>query len=96
MNILHQIPTETKIKMELKKVLFNVTRDKVDSILQEFTARQIYPEWFLSPFSFLKIAFQPLLQMNRKSRKLKTKIYQEKRMIYSMNSLLSRSSFVPS
>jgi len=35
-------------------------------------------------------------KMNRKSRKLKTKIYQKKRMIYSMNSLLSRSSFVPS
>jgi hypothetical protein len=38
----------------------HITRDKIDSVLQEFTARQVYPEWFFFTIFFSKDRFSTI------------------------------------
>lgn len=37
----------------------HVTKAKIKEVVKEFVVRQVYPEWFRDPQSFLKIALQP-------------------------------------
>ena len=40
----------------IRRMYHHVTQDKVESLVQEFVARTMYPEWFYTPSSFLKVS----------------------------------------
>ncbi len=44
----------------VRRMYHHITRDKIDSVLQEFTARQVYPEWFFFTIFFSKDRFSTL------------------------------------
>ena len=79
----------------VRRMYHHITREKVASVLQEFAARQMFPEWFRSPSSFLEVALQPISRIVRKPGKPRANFYQVKEPISSTNCLLNGLSLVP-
>lgn len=50
----------------IRRMYHHVTREKIEEVLREFQARQMYPEWFLNPSSFLSVS---LTRIHRKTTK---------------------------
>jgi len=80
----------------IRRMYHHVTRDKVQGLVQEFTARSVYPKWFQSPVSFLEVAIKPLVRLTRKPGRPKTKIFPEKTAVFPMYSLENQLTCVPS
>lgn len=80
----------------VRRMYHHVTRDKMPSILIEFTSRQMFPEWFLNPESFLSVSMKPLLRTQREPGRPKKEKRQPKTAIETMPVLVKHLSYVPS
>jgi transposase-like protein len=80
----------------VRRMYHHVSKEKLPGILQEFAARQVYPEWFQSPYSFLNIAFKPIPCINRKPGRPKKEISFIQVSSFSMPDLLNQLTSVPS
>jgi len=58
----------------IRRMYHHVTREKVEELLCEFQARQMYPEWFDSPLNFLQVSLARIPQ--KTMRKFQTKFPQ--------------------
>jgi len=53
----------------IRRMYHHVTKDKIEELLREFQARQMYPEWFGSPSDFLLVSLARIPQnIMRKSK----------------------------
>lgn len=83
----------------IRRMYHHVTIDKVPHLVQEFTARTVYPEWFDNPQSFLEASIKPLTRLVRKPGRPKIKIsqiYQEKTILFPFRLLENELIHVPS
>lgn len=44
----------------IRRMYHHVTKEKVEELLAEFQARQMYPEWFATPSNFLAVSLAPI------------------------------------
>lgn len=51
----------------VRRMYHHVTRAQVGSVVQEFAARQIYPEWFATPQAYLQVALAPVARPTRRN-----------------------------
>ncbi len=80
----------------IRRVYHHVTRAKIPEVLQEFQARQVYPEWFRTPSHFLEVAIQPLPKITRKPGRPKMRELREKMSVLSIPVLPNQLTYVPS
>lgn len=79
----------------IRRMYHHVTREKIASVVKEFTARSIYPEWFSSPASFLKIAFHPVPRPVRTEWRGQYQSKQKQKKIRTPELLVSPFIYLP-
>jgi transposase-like protein len=69
----------------IRRMYHHVTKEKVEDLLQEFQARQMYPEWFNSPSNFLAVSLVPIQRKTmRKSQTIFPQTIQPYPMLISV------------
>lgn len=86
----------------IRRMYHHITKDKIREVVQEFTARSVYPEWFASPYSYLEIAVSPLARPKKpewrgqyQNKKKRFKIHTLQTLIYPVVSLPKPVNLVP-
>ncbi len=46
----------------IRRMYHHATKEKIGSVVKEFTARSMYPEWFSSPAGYINISFRRLIR----------------------------------
>ena len=67
----------------VRRMYHHITKDKLPSYLREFTARQVYPEWFKNPQSFLKISLPSLSEIVKEKEKSKKENSSTQKLVFS-------------
>lgn len=73
----------------------HITKEKLPSYLREFTARQVYPEWFKNPQSFLKIFLPSLSEIVKEKEKSKKENSSTQKLVFSTPVLKNPLTSVP-
>jgi transposase-like protein len=53
-----------------RRMYHHVTKEKIEELLREFQARQMYPEWFDNPSSFLTVSLQRIPRKTMRKSKV--------------------------
>lgn len=77
----------------IRRMYHHVTKEKINDIAQEFTARSVYPEWFQSPEKFLRISIQQVSYRPRSAGKPNKKNIANK--FESRPMIISSNNFIP-
>lgn len=81
----------------VRRMYHHVTRPQVAGVVQEFVARQVYPEWFAAPSTYLQVALAPLPRPARRtSVKFPAEIFNRALPIMLRNLAQKQPCFVPS
>jgi len=76
----------------IRRMYHHVTKEKMEDMAQEFTARSVFPEWFQSPEKFLQmsikqIAYNPRLP-GKPKKKRGVKNFEGQTMIIGLNNFI--------
>lgn len=77
----------------IRRMYHHATKEKIESIVKEFTARSIFPEWFNSPNSFLGVAFQRITRPTREEWRGRYQTKKKERTIFQQESTRKLADF---
>lgn len=81
----------------IRKMYHHVTKDKVEGTVKEFQARFCFPEWFLTPDSYLEISLKPkVVFASKKEEENLNEFTFQNMLIYTLNQAKKSKVLVPS